>query len=317
MIQRPKIPKNTPQKPASPTENIQWHAAFFQAIQAELLEYKDILEFKQEYPLTTAPLRIDAIIIVKPPDVTIDKNIARIFRKINILEYKSPQKSLSINDFYKTHSYVTIFVARTADVEISDMTLTLVGDKYPKKLILHLREVLHYRVEEVESGIYYVKGGFLPIQILETKKLGADKTESSSVNWLLKDLNMDLEREEVSTILKKSKQLIKATPLDAYLYALLRANSKAFEEVIEMAKDTMTVEDVLMKTGILPKWINLGREEGWAKGREEGWVKGREEGREEERQRAREGARKLKQMGVSFDIIATGLGFSFEEIEKL
>jgi hypothetical protein len=301
MIQRPKSLKNTPQTSASATESIQWHAAFFQAIQAELLEYKDILEFKQEYPLTTAPLRIDAIIIVKPPNVTIDKNIARIFRKINILEYKSPQKSLSIKDFYKAHSYVALFVARTTDVEISDMTLTFVGNTYPKKLIRHLREVLHYRVEEVESGIYYVRGDFLPIQILETKKLGADSDGTSSVNWLLKDLNMGLEREEVSTILKKSKELTKATPLDAYLYALLQANSKAFKEVTKMAKDTMTVEDVLMEAGILPKWINLGREEG----------------REEERRRAREGARKLKQMGVSFDIISTGCGLSFEEIEKL
>jgi hypothetical protein len=66
--------------------------------------------------------------------------------------------------------------------------------------------------------------------------------------------------------------------LDAYLYALLQANLHVFKEVMKMAKDKMTVEDVLMETGILPKWINLGREEG----------------REEERKRAREGPRNLQ-----------------------
>jgi hypothetical protein len=37
---------NTPQIPASATESIRWHSAFFQAIQAELLGYKAILEFR-------------------------------------------------------------------------------------------------------------------------------------------------------------------------------------------------------------------------------------------------------------------------------
>jgi ribosomal protein S11 len=78
----------------------------------------------------------------------------------------------------------------------------------------------------------------------------------------LKDLRRGLEREEVSSILKKSSVLIKKMPLDAYLYALIQANPKVFEEAIEMSNDTMTVEDVLMRTGILPKWINRGREEG-------------------------------------------------------
>ena len=102
----------------------------------------------------------------------------------------------------------------------------------------------------------------MPIQIIETKKLSAGKDCSSSGNWILKDLRRGLEREEVSSILRKSSVLIKEMPLDAYLYALIQANPKVFEEAIEMSNDTMTVEDVLMRTDILPKWINRGREEG-------------------------------------------------------
>ena len=71
------------------TEKLKWHPAFLQAIQHELFEYRDSLEFKYEYPLTEEPLRIDLLIIKKPKQLAIEKNIARIFRADNILEYKS------------------------------------------------------------------------------------------------------------------------------------------------------------------------------------------------------------------------------------
>jgi len=37
-----------------------WHPAFIEALQAELEEYKDILEFYPEFPLTLEPLKIDS-----------------------------------------------------------------------------------------------------------------------------------------------------------------------------------------------------------------------------------------------------------------
>ncbi|MDR0653411.1 MAG: hypothetical protein LBG12_08925 [Synergistaceae bacterium] len=71
-------------------EKIQWHPAFYEAIQAELVEYRDVLHFEAEHQLTTEPLRIDVLIIRKQPDAVIRKNIAAIFRTINICEFKSP-----------------------------------------------------------------------------------------------------------------------------------------------------------------------------------------------------------------------------------
>jgi hypothetical protein len=221
-----------------------------------------VLEFRHEHQLTAEPLRIDTIIIVKPPHIIIDKNIARIFKRINICEYKSPEKYISVKDFYKVYAYASLYVAITPDADMAEITLSFVGSKYPRKLIRYFKEIRHYRVEEVESGIYHINGDYLPIQIIETKKLGSGKPFSPSENWLLKDLDRDLDREEASIILEKSKVLINTTPLDAYLYMLIQANPKVFEEAIAMSDDTMTVEDVLMRTGILPKWINRGREEG-------------------------------------------------------
>jgi hypothetical protein len=42
---------------------LNWHTAFFQAIQRELADYKDALEFRCEYQLTAESLRIDMVII--------------------------------------------------------------------------------------------------------------------------------------------------------------------------------------------------------------------------------------------------------------
>jgi len=68
---------------------IDWHPAFVEALGMELKAYMDILEFHTENRLTAEPLRIDCVVIKKAKGVTIDKNIAAIFRGTNLLEYKS------------------------------------------------------------------------------------------------------------------------------------------------------------------------------------------------------------------------------------
>ena len=98
------------QEPESPP--IIWHPAFIEAIKLELEEYKDVLEFRSEYQLTAEPLRIDCVIIKKPKDAVIKKNIAEIFRETNLLEYKSPDDYVSVADFYKVYSYACLLMSR-------------------------------------------------------------------------------------------------------------------------------------------------------------------------------------------------------------
>ncbi|MCL2231539.1 MAG: hypothetical protein FWB99_00505, partial [Treponema sp.] len=50
---------------------IQWHPAFFEAIQMELDEYRHALKFIYDYQLTTGPQRIDVLIIKKIEDIPI------------------------------------------------------------------------------------------------------------------------------------------------------------------------------------------------------------------------------------------------------
>ena len=72
-------------------DKIYWHEAHFEALQLELHNYKDSLEFDDEFHLSKESLRMDTLIIKKNKDVKIDKNIGKIFRSHNIVEYKSEQ----------------------------------------------------------------------------------------------------------------------------------------------------------------------------------------------------------------------------------
>ncbi|MDR2356562.1 MAG: hypothetical protein LBD92_00540, partial [Oscillospiraceae bacterium] len=77
---------------------VAWHPAFNEAAKAELVDYLDMLTFEFERQLNSDPLRIDVLIIKKAPDVVIEKNIGAIFRRSNIVEYKSPSDTLSVDD---------------------------------------------------------------------------------------------------------------------------------------------------------------------------------------------------------------------------
>jgi hypothetical protein len=102
-----------------------WHPAFGRATKLELYDYRDVLEFQDEYQLTSGSLRIDCLIIKKLKDITIDKNIARIFRNYNIFEYKSSDDFLDIFDYRKTHIYKIFYSCQNKIYDIEDISVTI------------------------------------------------------------------------------------------------------------------------------------------------------------------------------------------------
>ena len=285
---------------SSGASNIHWHPAFLQAIQLELLEYKDSLEFKYEYQLTAEPLRIDLIIIKKPKELAINKNIARIFRSDNLLEYKSPDDSLSVKDFMKVYAYANLYAAITPEVDFSDITITFIENRHPREFIKYLSKIRHYKVEETNSGIYTVFGDYLPIQIIESKKLPENE------NLWLKSLTKDLGIRSVNAILREGKRQVGKAPFGAYLDVLLRANPEIFLEVQNMAAKTRsrekTFEEVFTEAGIIPEWI--------ARGKAEGIVEGKAEGKMEV-------ARNLLAMQMPVEKIAQAVQMPVEEVYAL
>ena len=84
-------------------DRLQWHPAFYASMQIELEEERENLIFENEHQLGTKPKEIDVLIVKKESSVPVRKNIGRIFRKHNIIEYKSPEDSLRVDDYYKVY----------------------------------------------------------------------------------------------------------------------------------------------------------------------------------------------------------------------
>jgi hypothetical protein len=216
-------------------------------------------------------LRIDVIVIKKSENIKIEKNIGRIFRKYNIIEYKSPDDYLSINDFLKVYAYANLYSALTPDVDFSEITLTFIENRHPGKLIKYLKNIRRYKIEEASPGIYNVIGDYLPIQIIQTGKL------SETENLWIKSLKFGLERQSYSVILEEANKKKDKIPLGAYLYAINKANFITIKEETNMAVKTKryipTDEEMIeffasheLFSYVKEKYVNQGIEQGIEKG---------------------------------------------------
>ena len=221
---------------------IAWHPAFIEALQLELEAYGDFLEFHPEYQLTSEPLRIDCLVIKKPPDLVIKKNIAAIFREANLVEYKSPYDYISVDDFYKVYGYACLYAFKE-NAPITSMTISFIESRYPRALLDHLRKIRGYKVEETSQGIYNVKGDILPIQIIDSRKLSPEE------NLWLRDLNNKLDAQEAGRLLLEARRKGKAARILAYIDAVSRANYYAIREAINMSKTAVSFDYVLETTG--------------------------------------------------------------------
>ncbi|GHT97620.1 hypothetical protein FACS1894142_2540 [Spirochaetia bacterium] len=273
----PALPDESPQKSESPTAEprgeppINWHPAFFEAIQLELADYKDVLSFQVEYQLNKAPLKLDILIIKKDKDAVIGKNIASFFRGHNIFEYKSPDKSLSVSDFYKAYAYVCLY-ASLEEVPITDLTLSFVETRYPREVLRHLCDTRGCRIEKPQAGIYHVSGDIIPIQIIESRKL------STAGNIWLKDLSNELDRVTLAEIASKSAQL-NGSHIGTYIKTIMQANKGAAREVLEMSD--MTMEEIFEETGWAAHFEKKAEARGRLEGKAEGKASGLTEGQHE------------------------------------
>jgi hypothetical protein len=261
-------------------ETIKWHPAFVEALQLELEQYQDILEFKPEYQLNDEPLIMDVLVVKKVKDVVIAKNIGAIFKSDNVVEYKSPEDYVSVEDFYKVYGYAC-FYASLKKVDIREMTLTFVETRYPQKLLEHLQKVRKYEVEEREAGIYRVTGDIMPIQLIESKRLLPES------NLWLKSLGNGLSGEQMRAVLMASRRYKERLGVGAYLYVLAAGNIEVMKEVGKMADQTL--KEAMAEIGLLAKWEEEWEEKSRHLWEAQGEQKARQQGeatlQESERQR--------------------------------
>ena len=115
-------------------KKIQWHPGFAAAVNLELSANRGDLIYEREYNLNTKPLAVDLLVIKKDKGVDLENEIGKLFRGHNILEYKSPDDSLSIDTFYKSAAYACLYKAYGEAVDsrqASEITVTMVRGRKP------------------------------------------------------------------------------------------------------------------------------------------------------------------------------------------
>lgn len=235
-------------------------------MQIELREEADKLQFRNEYPLSKKPMLID-ILAIKKAGEEIHKNIGRIFRTYNLIEYKSPTDYLAVDDFYKAYAYACFFKADTGkqnEIPAEELTITFVSKHYPRMMIKHLEDVRKYTIEKAEPGIYYIHGDVVAIQIIVTRELLPEK------NLWLYSLTDELKDSGTKQkLLNEYRGKENDALYSAVMQVITKANEKEFKEDEDMCDALMEImEEVARKR--VHDMIADERDELMSKGREEG-----------------------------------------------
>ena len=91
----------------------QWHPGYEGGIEFRLRKYKNLLTYHHEHPLSKKPIVVDTLVIEKKDDIVIDEDIATMFLRHNIFEYKNPTDALSIDEYYNLLAYMCRYKATT------------------------------------------------------------------------------------------------------------------------------------------------------------------------------------------------------------
>ncbi len=273
----------------------QWHPAFAAAMRMELKDNRADIEIEEEHPLSKKPLQIDVLIVKNDRNVVIKNKIGKIFARYNILEYKSPQDTMGIDTFYKVLAYASLYKVSSEKEDgykAEDITITLVRQRYPAKLIRYLREN-DCVVNLVYPGIYYVSGKIMfKTQIIVSKNL------DNNDNIWLHSLQNDISKETYHDLLDSIKQL-KEKEREIYAEAVLQVVTTANKPRIEKWKEESKMCEALAE--IMAPELEANKQ----KARSEGLAEGRIEGK----------VLAFSEVGFSVREIADKVCLSEEEVE--
>ena len=208
-------------------EKIQWHPAFDAALQIELGEEAKYLTFEPEHLLSKKPMQID-VLVKNEKKVKIRKNIGRIFRQHNIIEYKSPEDHLNIDDFYKVYGYTCIYkteVEKVNQIPAEELTIKFVCYHYPRQMLRNLQNERNINVKNIENGIYYLYGDAIPIQLIIVPELSIENNY-----WLNKLRNNLKSGGEIKLFMEQYEKNRDSKLFQALADTVMRANWKEVEE---------------------------------------------------------------------------------------
>ena len=283
-------------------DKLYWHPAFYAGLQIEFDEESHKLIFENEHHISKKPMQIDVLVIKKCTDDIIHKNIGRIFRKHNIIEYKSPDDYVSIDDFYKVCAYALFYKSESKEIDaikISELTISFVSMGYPEKLAEYLKEIIGLGIEKTDDGIYYITKGIISMQIIVSSELS--EKENIWLRSLTNNLNDAKLVDKISGIYSKHQ---KDERYKSVMNVIVRANREKFKEVTNMCEALREIwaED-----------FERARTEGLKAGMEEGLKEGKEIGIKNMIESGKEFGASFEKV---FELVQDKYNMSGEETEK-
>ncbi len=212
-------------------ERDHWHPGFLGAMEIEFRSYRQSLVFDDEHTLSKEPIKMDLLVIKKDKSIIITNQIGDIFREHNIIEYKSPDDGITIDDYYKTMAYAYLYkgLGKTVDeIPGNELTVTMARDVHPDALFT---KIVEYggAVDEKYPGVYYVGGIFnTPSQILVTSKLDPELHAS------LRILTKRAQEADVENFLRMAQGFTEPGDrqnADAVLQLSVSANRSVYEDI--------------------------------------------------------------------------------------
>lgn len=237
-------------------ERKSWHPGFVGAMEIDFISDRDKLTFEREHNLSKEPLSIDLLIIKKENDAVIQNQIGRMFRRYNIIEYKSPDDGLTIDDYCKTAAYAYLYKSQGRSVDalpLAELTITMLRDAMPVKFFKTIRS-MGGTIFEKYPGIYYIDGVVsIPTQFVLTRALDPD--QHTSLRLLTKNLTEKDARLFISLASGFTEQGDRHN-VNALLQVSVSANMEVFESIKRRDSTMYEALKELMKDEIMEERRN-------------------------------------------------------------
>lgn len=273
--------------------NKQWHPVFVTALKEALSDAPPgQVEIQAEVALSSKPLDVDVIVIKKKADIVLAHPVARVFRRYNLFEFKSPVDYLEANDFDKGLALARLYkvIEHPGALVLDDFTLTLVSSSYPRAMMEMLKaRKLKVQADVPATGIYQVKGEMFVVQVVVINELedpealypfapfitGRRRKETQATVLLLKKFLQDPSnpyRKDLAEFTIKNE-------------LVLPEEMEEVQQLMYSPEERQRIKEIFNKSPIMQEWLKewseQARIEGLAKGRAEGLAKGRAEGARE------------------------------------
>lgn len=186
----------------------------------------------------------------------------------NIIEYKSPEDSLNIDDFFKTVGYAYLYKGLgeyVNQIPLKELTVSLFREIRPVKLLKELKEY-GCTIQEYAPGIYYIEGLMIPIQIIATREL------RTKIHPSLKILTENLERDDLCDFMECVNSFTEPGEkrnADAVLQVSISANQEKYDQIRRSDSAMCDALKELFKDELEESYEN-GKLEGRTEGRQEG-----------------------------------------------